>query len=334
MTQWDELLEADPTPWLLEPDAENTGVRYRTLRELCGLPEDAPDVRAAREAVMTTGPVPVILTAQQPEGYWVKPGSGYGPKYTGTVWQIIFLAELGADPADARVRQGCGYLLDHGRAVNGAFAVSDPPVPSSVIPCLNGNLLHALLRLGFGHDERVGAALDWLVRAVTGEGIAYLKSGTSGPCFACAANLGQPCAWGAAKVMRGLLTVPPDQRSPMVDRAIAIGEEFLLSRDPALAEYPHTERVSSTWFKLGFPLSYWSDVLEIAGLLVDLGHGSDPRVQGALRFIRDKADSQARWKLENSLNGKMWADIEQKGKPSKWVTLRACAVLKRAAAQE
>jgi hypothetical protein len=33
--------------------------------------------------------------------------------------------------------------------------------------------------------------------------------------------------------------------------------------------------------------------------------------------------------LANSLNGKMWIDIEKKGKPSKWVTLRALRLLKR-----
>jgi hypothetical protein len=43
----------------------------------------------------------------------------------------------------------------------------------------------------------------------------------------------------------------------------------------------------------------------------------------ALQFILSKQDAQGRWKLENALNGKMWADIEEKGKPSKWVTLRA-----------
>jgi hypothetical protein len=263
----------------------------------------------------------------------VKAGSGYGPKYTGTVWQIILLAELGADPADARVRKGCEYLLDHSRAANGAFAVSDPPVPSSVIPCLNGNLLHALLRLGLEGDRRVEAVLDWQVRAVTGQGVEYLKSGTNGPCFACSANLGQPCAWGAAKVLRALLAVPAHRRSAAMEEAIRTGAQFLLSRDPAEADYPYTERVSSTWFKLGFPLSYWSDVLEVAGLLVELGYGNDARAQPALRFIADKADSQARWKLENSLNGKMWVEIEQKGGPSKWVTLRAWSVLTRAGAQ-
>jgi hypothetical protein len=35
--------------------------------------------------------------------------------------------------------------------------------------------------------------------------------------------------------------------------------------------------------------------------------------------------------LENTLKGKMWVDIEKKGKPGKWVTLRALRVLKRSA---
>jgi hypothetical protein len=30
---------------------------------------------------------------------------------------------------------------------------------------------------------------------------------------------------------------------------------------------------------------------------------------------------------EKSLNGKMWADIEKKGQPSKWITLRALLTL-------
>ena len=327
---WKRVLKDDPIPWLLERDPDNPGLRYFALRDLLGKPEDDVAVREARAALMATGPVPAILDAQHPEGYWVKPGSGYGPKYRGAVWQIIFLAELGAEPAKERVRRGCQYLLSHSIAANGAFSIAEPPVPSGVIPYLNGNLLHALLRLGFGDDPRVQEALDGQTRAITGEGIRYLKSGTTGPCFACSANKGQPCGWGAAKAMRALLAVPSDQRSPLMEQAIEVGAEFLLSRDPAVADYPHTERVSSTWFKFGFPLNYWSDVLEVTGVLAGLGYGGDQRLRPALQFILNKQDDQGRWKLENSLHGKMWADIEEKRKPSKWVTLRALRALKHA----
>lgn len=323
------MLNEDPLPWLLEPDLDNPGVRYFALRELLDQPEDDAEVQAARAAIMSTGPVPAILDAQYPEGYWIKPGGGYSPKYRSTVWQIIFLAELGADPAHEQVRRGCEYLLSHSIAANGAFSAYQKPVPSGAILCLNGNLLYALQRLGYGEDARVQTALDWLAHAITGEDdFEYLKSGTCGPRFACSANEGQPCAWGANKAMKALLAVPPQRRTPLIQRALQVGAEFLLSRDPAAADYPYTQRVSSTWFKFGFPLTYWSDVLETTAVLVELGYGHDPRLQNALQLILDKQDAQGRWKLENALTGKMWADIESKGQPSKWVTLRVLRVLK------
>jgi hypothetical protein len=238
MSDWRRVLNDDPLPWLLEPDPANPGVRYFALTELLDRPADDPEVVEARHAVMSSGPVPAILAAQYPAGYWVKPGGDYSPKYRGTVWQIIFLAELGADPSDERVQQGCKYLLSHSIAASGAFSAGQRPVPSGSVHCLNGNLVYALLHLGYADDPRVQAALDWQARAITGEGqIQYYKSATAGPGFACGVNLGQPCGWGATKALRALVAVPPAQRTPAVQRAVAAGAEFLLSRDPAAADY-------------------------------------------------------------------------------------------------
>jgi hypothetical protein len=330
MNGWQTNLKDNSLAWLLEADGANPGVRYFALRDLLDRPATDPEVVRARQAVMTTGPVPAILEAQAPAGYWAKAGGGYSPKYRGTVWQIIFLAELGAAPTDERVRRGCEYLLDHSLAANNAFAARQKPVPSAALHCLNGNLLFALLRLGYGHDRRVRAALDWQVWAITGQGpVRYYQSGTKGPGFACAINLGQPCGWGAVKALKALSAVPAGARTPTIRQAIELGVEFLVSRDPAVADYPYTGRVSSSWYKFGFPLSYWSDVLETAGVLAALGYGAEPRLSNLYQFILSKQDRHGRWRLENSLNGKMWVDIERRGKPSKWVTLRALRVLKQ-----
>jgi hypothetical protein len=284
---------------------------------------------------MSSGPVPVILEAQEPSGYWVKQGSGYSPKYRSTVWSLLILAELVAHADDARVRKGCEYLLDHSLAQNGAFSVYQKPVPAGAFHCLNGNMILALQRLGFGEEPRVQEAREWLARSIVGEQpVTYYASGVAAPGFACGVNGGRPCAWGANKAIRALLEVPMEARNPLVQRALEVGAEFLLSRDPVVADYPYTERVSSTWFKLGFPLSYWSDVLETVSNLVGLGYSGDPRVKAGLEWVVGKQDDQGRWNLENSLNGKMWVDIETKGKPSKWVTLRALKVLKGAGLYE
>jgi hypothetical protein len=69
-------------------------------------------------------------------------------------------------------------------------------------------------------------------------------------------------------------------------------------------------------------------VLETLTVLLALGYGGDSRVTDAYHWLLSKQNAEGRWKLENSLNGKMWIDIEKRGKPSKWITLRALRVIK------
>ncbi len=326
-----QALNANPLPWLLQPDRARPGVRLLALRDLLGRRACDPEVRRAQRAVMRYGPVPAILAAQTPEGYWYKPGGGYSPRGLSTTWQLLWLAELGADPADERVRKACEYVLEHSRAANGAFSFTERPVPSGAVHCLNGNLAWALQQLGFAGDQRLQQALEWIARAITGEGaIEFYASGTNAPEFACGINQGTSCGWGANKSIRALLAVPLKKRTPLIKRALKRGAEFLLSRDPAEADYPYTRRVSSTWFKLGFPLSYWSDVLETVENLAGLGYGKDARLARAWAWVLGKQNADGRWPLENPIRTRMWAEIETQRGPSKWVTLRALHALKKA----
>ena len=324
-------------PWLLEPDAANPGVRLFALRWLLDRPEDDGEVVDAQADVMRTGPVPKILAAQDPEGWWEKPGAGYSSKYRGSVWQLIALDRLGADGTEPRVRLACEYVLHHSINSIGAFgwsgrATEQAPGPSTGIHCLNGNLLAAMIHLGHLDDERVQRAIEWQALSITGEDPAfpYYKSGTAGPGFRCGSNGGLPCAWGATKALRGLLAIPEGRRGAKVDHALQTGAEFLLASDPSIADYPKKNRVSDHWFRFGLPLSYWSDVLETLEVLTALGYGIDARLDRAFDLVLSKRDESGRWPLEDALNGRTWAAIERKGEPSKWVTLRALAVLKAA----
>ncbi len=328
------------TEWLLEQDEENPGVRYFALRDLLGRAVDAPEVIEARQALMCRGPVPAILAAQDSAGYWEKPGTGYYPKYRGTVWSITYLAQLGADPEDPRVRAGGEYLLANSLASMGAFSMTGTPAGN--IACLSGNLGAALLDLGFWGDERLMRALEVMARFSTGEGVAppddkqvplhYLKSASCGPGFRCSANDRQPCAWGAVKVLRALARVPRASRTEAMQAALDAAVDFLFSVDPATASYPagYSDKPSQSWFRFGFPLFYVTDVLQIAEALTDAGYGGDARLANTHEFILGKRDSADRWRMEYSYNGKTWADAEVRGKPSKWVTLRAMRVLHRA----
>jgi hypothetical protein len=140
MEAWRRALNGDPLPWLLDEDVP--AVRALALQRLLDEAEDSPRVRRARAAAMKADPIAAILANQHPEGWWVKPGPGYTPKYTGTVWSLIFLDQMGADPRDRRVRRACGYVLSHTVTTSGGFGISGrsderPPPPSDVYHCLN-----------------------------------------------------------------------------------------------------------------------------------------------------------------------------------------------------
>ncbi len=337
MATWLRMLKADPLPWLLEEDTP--AVRHLALRLLLDQPEDAPDVRQALASAMVTDPIVTILAAQQPEGFWVKRGPGYTPKYRGTVWQLIFLDQLGADGSDVRIRAACEYVLSHSQAKTGGFASWEggsreeaPPPPSLAIHCLNGNLLRALIGFGWLEDERVQRAIEWQARSITGEGFTqYYRSGTSGPGFRCSSNEHLPCAWGAIKGLLALARIPSHRRAPHVERAIEQGGMFLLSSDPATAAYPAgwgADMPSSSWFKLGFPLGYVADILQNASVLCELGFAKDARLESAVEWLLSKQEVPGRWRNEAASAGTTWVDIDKQGQLSKWVTLRACSVLK------
>lgn len=322
-------LTTDPLPWLLERDDAQPGVRYFALRWLKGYREDDPAVREARADVMRVGPVPTILAAQLPEGEWVPAGRLFGSTYTTTGWQLVFLSGLGASANNERVQRACDRVLELATTASGGLSWDGRQ--SGIVHCYNGDLLRALVDFGRLDDPRVRAGLEWTAHAILGTGDPqYRKSGTSGPLFACGVNGQLPCAWGAVKALRALAAVPPRRRTRAVRDAIAAGTQFLLGHDLARADFPTATSVSRRWFRFGFPASYSADVLELLLALAELGVAGDPRAAAGIELLLSKRDARGRWALETTLNGKMLANVERKGEPSKWLTLRALRVLRAA----
>ncbi len=328
----DHLAELSPLEWLLEP--EDPGVRYLALRDPVKLPPDAPELISACIEAHQHGPIAHVLKYMSPEGFWSKPGPGYSPKYRSTVWALILLAQLGASvKQDDRIMRSCAYLLDNAYAEGGYFSYNGKP--SGTIACLQGNLCWALTALGY-QDPRLTEAYEWMARSVTGEGVAPNKDKqalvryftyTCGPGFQCGANGDLPCSWGAAKVMMAFGQLQKEKGTDLIQRAIERGVDFIFSVEPTTASWPYREKIHSGWWKFGFPVYYLADLLQVAEALVALGYGDDPRLLPLIQLIKDKANENGRWILENDYNQKTWGNYGARDLPNKWVTLRALRVL-------
>jgi hypothetical protein len=339
MNRWEEKIKPKTLEWLLEEDKVNAPVRFLALRDIYDRRMGDPELEAALSAMMGTGVITTILAKQHPNGYWENDKTIYYPKYFSTIWQFIMLAQSGADANHPQIQKACEYMLQNAIGNFGGFSISLNQ--TGAVHCLQGNISMALLEFGYRDDPRVLKAMDWMARSVTGEGFTpagektsgdhYIRSGISEPGFPCGANDHQPCAWGAVKVALALSKIPPEKRSSAEKIAIERCIDFLLSVDPVCADYPHpyAKAASSSWFKFGYPVFYITDLLQNLEALVGLGLGGDVRLKNAIEFVIQKQDNDGRWGMEYSYNGKTWVDVEEKGKASKWVTLRAARVIKQ-----
>ncbi|HEY5159548.1 MAG TPA: hypothetical protein VII83_00615 [Gaiellaceae bacterium] len=323
--------EHDPIDWLLEKD--NPSVRYFTLRDLLDKPEDDPAVIGAKRDIYKIGTVPAILAKQSPGGFWANSGSFYKAKYKGTVWQVLILAELGADRSNDRIASACEFLMDQSQDLeSGGFSMTYAAKTgggrhSEVIPCLTGNVVWSLIRLGYLDDPRIQRGIDWI------KTFQRFDDGAEEP------PQGWPydryemcwgrhtCHMGVVKTLKALAAIPEDRRSAGVKQTLEKGVEYLLIHHVFKKSHDLTRVSKPGWLKLGFPLMYQTDVLEILGILARL-NCRDGRMQEAIDLLVSKQDALGRWKLENTFNGKVQADIEQKGQPSKWVTLNALRILR------
>jgi len=331
--------------WLLE--ADNPPVRYLTLTRVLDRPLDAPEVEQTRARLNDYAPTRTILSQvgefldhSREEAYW---------KYTGKYWQLIFLSEFQADGQDPRIREIADRLIE----------ARDWVLIASGGQCLTANLLGALTQLGYGDHPVV-------VDATTGLAERYLKDGGI-DCEVMEYSLLPFCYMAQPKLLLCFARNETLRRHKSVSAAIeqlcgsllehqvfvyvpGNRQEWLavLEKQPPKAELagrtvkswrreqkerfisekglgPRTEKPG--WVKFGFPLHYNSDLLEALYALALSGAPMSDGLRRPLDILRGKMTPDGRWLLQNSLNGKMRADVEQKGKPSKWLTYRAWHVL-------
>jgi len=332
MVRWKSVLKSDPIDWLLEK--ENPSVRFFALRDILEKPEADPEVKNAKKGIMEKGIVPKILARQKDDGYWEVAEDFYiRTKYKGTVWQLIILAELGADGNSQEIRKACEFVLEYSQdRKSGGFSYLGTKkgggFHSAVLPCLTGNMVWSLIRFGYLDDPRIKRAIDWITayqRFDDGvkdapKGWPYEKKES---CWG-----KHTCFMAIVKTMKAFSEIPETRRSEAIKNVIEKGAEFLLSHHIYKRSHDLKQVSKPSWLRFGFPLMANTDILEILGILTAFGY-KDNRMEEALNLVISKQERTGRWLLENTYNGRFQVNIERKGKPSRWITLKSLRVLKQ-----
>jgi len=328
--------------WLLEED--NPPVRLLTLTRLLGRPEGDAEVQAARARLMDYPVTQGILAhsdaiwASGPRAFW---------SYKGKHWNTVFLGQFLADGRDPRIAVGVEALLER-RWVGDKFQ------------CMTACMLAAFRRLGYGDHPAVVEGTEALARQVLDEGgidCYPMKNSLLSRCYMALPKLllcfvevpplrtpaiEEAIAWIAQELVDHQVYVymPGNRKAweavrkqlPTKRADLPEGETRQSWTAKAKARFLAEQGLGelepkSSWTRFGFPLNYNSDILEAMVALAAAGVPMSAGLERPLQAIRDKRTADGVWRLEKSLNGQMWADVEVKGEPSKWITLFALTVL-------
>lgn len=313
--------------WLEDP--AQPAARYFALREFDGRAADDGEVVESLAAVPARGWAADLLAERADGGWWVDPKSLYRPKYLATNWRLLVLSDLGLTREDPRVRASCElWMRTHplkGGGVGGFTASS-----ARGHLCFTGNMARALVRFGYGDDERVRRSFEWLVET------AHPKGGWS--CFndywPSSRNLDSWEGLGAfAAYPRSKWTAP-------MHRVVEQAAEYYLDR-----ELHRQGARYAPWYRFHYPVHYYYDLLVGLDLLTSLGYADDRRLRYALDLLRRRRRPDGRWNLDRvhpdlpayaeayfrrhpKQRPVAWG-LEPAGTPSRMVTLRALRVLER-----
>jgi hypothetical protein len=350
MDVWQRLLSHSPIEWLLGED--NPSVRYLTLRDLLDKDESDSEVMTAKKAIPKSKIATTILSKQKEGGFWETRDSPYLPKYKSTYWQVMIVGQLAVDKSDVRVHEACEFVFSLQLGEGGfssqtrqtalgeyewmrtrtalkeklqpeAGAWAETLVREHQYSCLTGNACAAMLRLGYDRDPRLTKALRWLVTVQNADG------GWLCPYWKAHVKDTHSCFYGTICPLEAFSEIPASERSNEIQNAVERGAEFLLKHRLYKADHHSFRVINRNWTRFSFPWFYGYDVLRGLAVLTKLGYNNDDRLADALDLLIQKRRADGTWLLESSPTGRMQANLEAVGKPSKWVTLNALKVLKQ-----
>jgi hypothetical protein len=289
--------------WLLDSDPS---IRWQVMRDLVN---ESPEVVAAeRTRVALEGWGCRLLDVQGPNGQWA--GDTFWPHWTSTFYTMLFLRDLGIDPASERARRAIGLVRD---ITWGPEFDESPFFEGEVEACINGRVL----ALG----AYFGEASDRLVDRLLSD---QLQDGG----WNCEAPPSVRSSFHSTIcVLEGLLEYEKARgATTAVADARLRGQEYLLER--RLFRSRSTGQViDPDWTQFSFPTHWHYDVLWGLDYLRRASLDPDPRVAEAIDLLAKKRDGRGRWPLENPHAGEVHFDMEEgAGKPSRWNTLRALRV--------
>ncbi len=290
--------------WLMDSDPS---IRWQVMRDLTGAPAD--ELAAERALVATEGWGAHLLSLQEADGRWARADTD--PEWS-CFLHLSLLRDLGLDPASDEARRAVGLVRDN---LTWHWWGDKPFFEGEVEPCINGRVV----AIGAYFGQAVGGLVDRLLGEQMEDGgwNCEAENGSTRGSF-----------HTTMCVLEGLLEQEhaTGGRSD-VRAALRHGQEYLLERR-LFHRLSTGEVIDPAFAQFGFPTCYHYDVQRALDHLRAGGVVPDQRMTDAIALVESKRDADGRWPLEHVHEDNLVIPMEELGRPSRWVTLRAQRVLR------
>ncbi len=292
--------------WLLDSDPS---IRWQVLRDLTDTP--AAMVAAERSRVASEGWGSRLLEQQRPDGQWGDGGAT--PFWWSNLYTLLFLRDLGLDPASERARTAIDRV--RGNVTWGPEFGDSPFFEGEVAPCINGRVV----ALGAYFGERSDRLVDRLLSEQLADGG-----------WNCEAERGSARSsfHTTICVLEGLLAFGQAfGATPPVTEARKRAQEYLLDRR-LLRRLSTGDLIEPAWKQLAFPPLWHYDVLRALDYLRAAGVQPEARVEEAVAIVLERRQEDGRRLLDRRHRDTLHEELAGPvGAPNRWITLRALRVL-------
>jgi hypothetical protein len=299
--------------WLLDGDP---AIRWQTLRDLAGAAEST--VERERRRVARTGWGARLLAKQDAEGTWAR--GLYSPKWISTTYTMLLLRDFGLPPNNHQARKACTLLLDEGLQPDGGIDYGAwAKWTRRGETCVTGMVLSLLSYFRYD-DDRIDILVDHLLEQQMPDG-GWNCQRPQGATHASVHT--------TISVLEGLRLYELRRRAKLraVRTAQRRGREFLLVHR-LFRSHRTGEIIKPVFLRLSFPPRWHYDILRALDYFQAVNAPRDKRLTDAIDIVKSSRDQDGRWPLQHVYPGKTYFELERKGAPSRWNTLRALRVLK------
>ncbi len=325
MVEWKDLLQADPTEWLLSEG--QPWVRYQTLIDLLDKPEEDAEVKEAHQEMLEHPQVQSLIEAlREWPGYPLKRHNDAKHPLN----KLAVLADFGLRASDPAMPWIVKKVMAH-QSPEGAFQVTAQIAPRyggtgeiewTWMLCDAPTILYALLAFGLGENEAVRRAVHYLAGLIRDNGWPCAsQTGFRGP-----GRKDDPCPLANLLALKALAHVPEMRDS----EATHIGAEMLLGHWERQKERKiYLFGIGTDFRKLKYPF-IWYDILHVTDVLSGFPFvHTDSRFQEMVEAITAQANGEGRYTAGSMYRAwKGWSFADKKT-PSPWLTFLVLRLIKR-----